>query len=65
LQSEKFDPKAVYIKKYLPEVEFESLKAIHNPLENSLSYAEPVVDHRIETRRAREIYKNPDYEKTA
>ena len=64
LQSEKFDPKAVYIKKYLPEVEFETLKAIHNPLETPLSYAAPIVDHREETRRAREIYKNPDYEKS-
>ena len=65
LQSEKFDPQAVYIKKYLPEVELETLKAIHNPLEYPLSYAPPIVDHREETRRARELYKNPDYEKAS
>ncbi len=64
LQSEKFDPKAKYIKKYLPEVESEPLHAIHNPLESPLSYCAPVVDHRIETKVARELYKTPDYEAT-
>lgn len=64
LQSEKFDKQAIYIKKYLPEVALESIKAIHNPLEIPLTYREPIVDHRIETRVARELYKNPDYEAT-
>lgn len=62
LQSEKFDPKAVYIKKHLPEVELESVKDIHNPLEWHLSYASPIVDHRIETKKARELYKSPKAE---
>ena len=57
LQSEKFDPKAVYIKKYLPEVALESLKAIHNPLASPLSYTPTLVDHREATKKAREIYK--------
>lgn len=65
LQSEKFSKGAKYIKKYLPEVELETLEAIHNPLKIPLSYQEPIVDHTIETRVAREIYKNPDYEKSA
>ena len=64
LQSEKFDTKAKYIKKYLPEVEFEPLHAIHNPLESPLSYCDPIVDHRIETKVARELYKTPEYEAT-
>jgi deoxyribodipyrimidine photolyase len=64
LQSEKFDKQALYIKKYLPEVRLESIKAIHNPLEIPLTYREPIVDHRIETRVARELYKNPNYEAT-
>ena len=64
LQSEKFSKQAIYIKKYLPEVELENIKAIHNPLEIPLSYTDPIVDHRIETRVARELYKNPDYEKS-
>jgi hypothetical protein len=46
-------------------VSLESIKAIHNPLEIPLTYCKPIVDHRIETRVAREIYKNPDYDKTA
>lgn len=65
LQSEKFDKDAKYIKKYLPEVQLEPLKEIHNPLEWSLTYAKPIVDHRIETKVARELYKNPDYETTS
>lgn len=58
LQSEKFDSQAKFIKKYIPELEFESVKAIHNPLEIPLSYCPTIVDHRIETHKAREMYKN-------
>jgi deoxyribodipyrimidine photo-lyase len=64
LQSEKFDREARYIKKYIPELEFESIKAIHNPLEIPLSYCPTIVDHRIETHKARELYKSDDYENT-
>ncbi len=64
LQSEKFDTQAKYIKKYIPELEFESIKAIHNPLEIPLSYCSPIVDHRIETHKARELYKSDNYEST-
>jgi deoxyribodipyrimidine photo-lyase len=64
LQSEKFDGEARYIKKYIPELEFESIKAIHNPLEIPLSYCPTIVDHRIETHKARELYKSDDYETT-
>ena len=62
LQSEKFDPQAKFIKKYIPELEFENIKAIHNPLEIPLSYCRTIVDHRIETHKARELYKSDDYE---
>lgn len=58
LQSEKFDPQAIYIKKYLPEVASEDIQDIHNPLEWNLSYLKPIVDHRIETKKARELYKS-------
>lgn len=57
LQSEKFDPDAHYIRKYIPELKFENIKAIHNPLDTPLSYCEPIVDHKIETGKAREMYK--------
>ena len=62
LQSEKFDPEVKFIKKYIPELEFENIKAIHNPLEIPLSYCRAIVDHRIETHKARELYKSDDYE---
>jgi len=57
LQSEKFDKKAIYIKKYLPELENFTAKQLHNPLENKLWYARTIVDHKIETKKARELYK--------
>ena len=61
LQSEKFDPQAKYIKKYLPELEFESLKDIHNPLKGNLKYTRMIVDHSVAQREAREAYKSDDY----
>ncbi len=61
LQSEKFDPDARYIKKYLPGLQNESLKDIHNPLKGNLNYIPLIVDHSIAQREAREVYKNDDY----
>lgn len=60
LQSEKFDPNAEYIKKYLPEVELEKVEDIHNPLSWNLSYQDPIVDHSLETKVARELYRYPE-----
>lgn len=60
LQSEKFDPEAKFIKKYLPELKNQDIKYIHNPLENSLDYIKPIVDHRIEQKIAREMYKRKE-----
>jgi len=57
LQSEKFDPEAKYIRKYIPELALESVRSIHNPLDTPLTYCEPIVDHKIETGKAREMYK--------
>lgn len=57
LQSEKFDKDAKYIKKHLPEVELESASDIHNPLKTPLSYCDPVVDHSVQTKLARDMYK--------
>ena len=61
LQSQKFDKAWKYIEKYIPELSGQPIKAVHNPLEQVLNYIPTIVDHRIETRRARELYKNPDY----
>jgi deoxyribodipyrimidine photolyase len=44
----------------LPELEGQVLKAIHNPLENNLDYIKTIVDHRIEQKMARIMYKNQD-----
>lgn len=57
LQSEKFDRDAIFIKKYLPEVEKYSAKEIHNPMKFPLDYAPLIVDHSEAQRRAREAYK--------
>ncbi len=57
LQSQKFDPKGKYIFHFIPELKDQDIKAIHDPLENTLNYIRPIVDHREATRQAREIYK--------
>lgn len=60
LQSEKFDKNATFIKKYIPELQDQDIKAIHNPLENKLNYISTIVDHRIEQKIARDMYKKND-----
>ncbi len=57
LQSERFDPDCIYIKKRIPELEKYSPKEIHNPLENNLWYATPIVNHYEWSKRAKELYK--------
>ncbi|HSW63067.1 MAG TPA: deoxyribodipyrimidine photo-lyase [Dissulfurispiraceae bacterium] len=56
LQSQRFDPYALYIKRYIPELKNEVPARIHNPLKYRLAYYEPVVDHREMSRRARLFY---------
>lgn len=57
LQSEKFDKECSYIKKYLPELEYESIKKIHNPINNILNYQPIIVNHNEAQRLARKRYK--------
>lgn len=57
LQSEKFDPKAIYIKKYLNNLENKDLDAIHNPIDNNLEYIPLIVNHKEAQKIAREEYK--------
>lgn len=57
LQSQKFDPQAKFIKKYLPELELEKLEHIHNPIDNILTYNDIIVDHKIAQAEARLVYK--------
>jgi deoxyribodipyrimidine photo-lyase len=56
LQSERFDPDCIYIKKWIPELAHYSPKEIHAPLENNLDYAKPIVDHYIWSKKAKERY---------
>jgi deoxyribodipyrimidine photolyase len=41
----------------LPELDGQDLKSIHNPLENNLDYIKPIVDHKVEQKVARALYK--------
>ena len=45
LQSKKFDPDCVYIKKYIPELGDIEPEKIHNPLTYKLPYVTPIVNH--------------------
>lgn len=56
LQAQRFDPDAKYIKKYLPELSKYSAKELQDPLTYSLNYIQPIVDHRLATKRAKSVY---------
>lgn len=61
LQQKKYDPECVYIKKWIPELQSYSNKAIHNWFkeDNSESdYPQPIVDHTQESVIAKKIYRN-------
>lgn len=58
LQSERFDPECTYIKKYIPELVNHPAKLIHNPLENKLPYISPIVDHRLQQKLAKDMYRS-------
>jgi deoxyribodipyrimidine photo-lyase len=57
LQSEKFDPEAKFIRKYIPELEQINPKIIHS-IELQGVYYLPIVDQKESARQARERYKN-------
>ncbi len=57
LQSQKFDPQALYIRKYTPVLQKKDTQAIHDPLSQSLDYIAPIVDHYAMSKKARKIYK--------
>lgn len=60
LQSEKFDKNAKFIKKYIPSLENSDIKSIHNPIDNKLDYFPIIINHKIEQKIAREMYKKKD-----
>jgi deoxyribodipyrimidine photo-lyase len=58
-QSEKFDPKGIFLKKYLPELAGLSGKQLHwpHPLPMSVQYFRPVVDHAKARLRTLSMFK--------
>jgi deoxyribodipyrimidine photo-lyase len=62
-QSEKFDPKAEYIKKWIPELRDVSPKDIHSwdktySKYNNSGYPRPLVNHTEQSKKAISIFKN-------
>ena len=61
LQSQKYDPKGDYIRRRVPELANRHDKAIHDPIKYTLNeYYEPVVDHYVTSKYAKEIYYKND-----
>lgn len=56
LQSKRFDPQAEYIKKRVPEVAWQEIKAIHDPISFDLDYIPPIVDHYVRSKKAKTAY---------
>ena len=59
-QQERFDPDAMYIKKWVDELRELTPTEIHSPEKGGLfsnNYPKPIVDHKTEAARAKEIYK--------
>lgn len=61
LQSEKFDSKVLYIKKWIPELKDVSAKHIHEWHKQyekypEVNYPKPLVDHAVQARKARTFY---------
>jgi deoxyribodipyrimidine photo-lyase len=56
LQSQRFDPDWSYIKKWLPELKNEPIKAIHDPIKKDLNYIKPIVDHYVTSKLAKKLY---------
>jgi deoxyribodipyrimidine photo-lyase len=57
LQSKKFDPDGVYIKKFIPELANEVPKNLHQPIIGHHSYPAPIVDHSIQRDLVLLMYK--------
>jgi deoxyribodipyrimidine photo-lyase len=55
-QAERFDSETKFIKKRIPELEQYSPKQIHDPLNNKLNYYQPIVNHKEQVIKAKEMY---------
>ncbi|MCM8771972.1 MAG: DNA photolyase family protein [Candidatus Omnitrophica bacterium] len=56
IQSQKFDPYAKFIKKYLPELKKIPSYMLHNPLEFNLPYYKPIINHFERIKKAKSFY---------
>lgn len=64
-QSERFDPKGTYIRKWVPELKDVDSKSIHSPWDHpdlkevakENGYPEPIVDYKMGRQRALDVYK--------
>ncbi len=57
-QATRFDPRATFIKRFVPELEGLSAKQIHaNPSRYAHDYPAPMVDHRMARQRALDAFK--------
>lgn len=59
LQSKKFDPEGLYIKKFVPELAHLDSKKVHEPHlgDKMAGYPEPIVDHSTQRQKALTLYK--------
>lgn len=55
LQSQKFDPDGVYIRKYIPELKNVPSTFLHNPSQEN--YPLPIVDHQVQKLKAIELFQ--------
>ena len=59
LQSKKFDPKAIFIKKWIPELQNVEIKFAHEPwLSNEPIYIPKIVDHYEARKKTLELFKS-------
>ena len=60
LQQKKFDPECVYIKEWVPELKSVEPTRLHTlpdqGVPEGIDYPEPILDHRKEAQRAKELY---------
>lgn len=57
IQAKKFDPEALFIKKYLPELKNFKAFELHDPLSFKLKYYKPIVNHYERVLKIRELYQ--------
>lgn len=57
LQSRKFDPQGVYLRRWVPELSAFNDKQIHKPDQPPVGYPEPVIDLKFSRERALEAYQ--------